>query len=445
MDNTLAKKFTFRSLVLFSIPNIITMVFMSLYSIVDGICVSHFVETDGLSAVNIVYPMVSIELAVSIMLAAGGSSLIARKMGEGRNHEAKSDFTMIVLVSLLLGALIAVLSLAFMRPLLGLLGAGSGSLYELCHEYFCILIAFAPAFLLQTIFQYGLIDAGKPALGMVMMILAGVANIVLDIVFMGSLNMGIRGAAVATVIGYCIPTLFGFIYFSVRKSGTLCFVKPLWNLKTIVQTCSNGAAQMVSNLSTAVTTFLFNITVLRLIGEDGVAAISILLYAQYIFTAVYLGYSSGVAPIFSYNFGNGDKVQLRGLLKNSLIFIVLCSVVSFAISILGAGGITSIFAPDGSPVYDIAVGGFAYFSVGFLFMGTNLFTSAFFTALSDGKTASLLSMLRILVFLTAGILLLPRIAGVTGIWLAVPCAELLALALSVACLRKKQSHIWICK
>lgn len=227
---------------------------------------------------------------------------------------------------------------------------------------------------------------------MVMMILAGVTNIVLDIVFMGSFNMGIR-----------------------------------------------GAAQMVSNLSTAVTTFLFNITVLRLIGEDGVAAISILLYAQYIFTAVYLGYSSGVAPIFSYNFGNGDKAQLKGLLKNSLIFIVLCSAVSFTISIVGAGGITSIFAPAGSSVYDIAVGGFTYFSIGFLFMGINLFTSAFFTALSDGKTASLLSMLRTLVFLTAGILLLPQIAGVTGIWLAVPCAELLALALSVFCLRRNKA------
>lgn len=438
MNNTLAKKFNFGSLVLFSIPNIITMVFMSLYTIVDGICVSNFVGTDGLSAVNIVYPMVSIELAVSIMLASGGSSLIARKMGEGKSHEAKSDFTMLVLVSLLIGILIAVLSLLFMRPLLGALGAGDGSLYELCYDYFCILIAFAPAFLLQTIFQYGLIDAGKPALGMVMMILAGVTNIVLDILFMGPLQMGIRGAAIATVIGYCIPTLFGFIYFSVKKNGSLCFVKPVWSWKTIVRFCLSGAAQMVSNLSTAVTTFLFNITVLRFIGEDGVAAISILLYAQYIFTSVYLGYSSGVAPIFSYNFGNGDKEQLKGLLKNSLIFISLCSVVSFAVSILGAGGIASIFAPAGSAVYEIAVGGFVYFSVGFLFMGINLFSSAFFTALSNAKTASLLSVLRTLVFLTAGILLLPQIAGVTGIWLAVPCAELLALIVSVVCLQKNK-------
>lgn len=439
MDNTLAKKFSFGSLVLFSIPNIITMVFMSLYSIVDGICVSRFVGTDGLSAVNIVYPMISIELAVSIMLAAGGSSLIARKMGEGKNQEAKSDFTMLVVAGLLVGALIAVLSLVFMRPLLGALGAGDGRLYELCREYFCILIAFAPAFLLQTIFQHGFIDAGKPHLGMVMMILAGVTNVVLDILFMGPFHMGIRGAAIATVVGYCIPTLFGFLYFSVKKTGTLSFIKPRWDWKIIVQACSNGAAQMVSNLSTAVTTLLFNITVLRFIGEDGVAAISILLYAQYIFTSVYLGYSSGVAPIFSYNFGNGDKVQLKELLKNSLIFISLCSVVSFAVSILGAGGIASIFAPAGSAVYDIAVGGFAYFSVGFLFMGINLFTSAFFTALSNAKTASLLSMLRTLVFLTAGILLLPQIAGVTGIWLAVPCAELLALILSVVCLQKHKT------
>lgn len=439
MDNTLAKKFSFGSLVLFSVSNIITMVFMSLYTIVDGICVSHFVGTNGLSAVNIVYPMVSVELAVSIMLAAGGSALIARKMGEGKDQEAKSDFTIIVIVSLLLGALIALLSTIFMRPLLSALGAGDGTLYTLCADYFHILIAFAPAFLLQTIFQYALITAGKPTLGMTMMILAGVSNIALDIVFMGPLNMGIRGAAIATVIGYCIPTLFGFVYFSVKKSGTLGFVKPHWNGGTIAETCSYGAAQMVSNLSTAVTTFLFNITVLKFIGEDGVAAISILLYAQYIFTAVYLGYSSGVAPIFSYKYGQNDYAQLKALLKNSLVFIAVCSVVSFVISILGAGTITSIFAPVGSAVYDLGVNGFTYFSVGFLFMGINLFASAFFTALSDGKTASILSILRTLVFLTAGVLLLPYLVGVPGIWLAVPCAEFLALLLSVLSLWKKRN------
>lgn len=439
MDNTLAKKYSFGALVRFSIPNSITMVFISLYTIVDGICVSHFVGTNGLSAVNIVYPMVSVELAVSIMLAAGGSALIARKMGEGRDWKAKEDFTLIVIVSLLLGALIALLSTLFMRPLLSALGAGDGALYALCADYFRILIAFAPAFLLQTIFQYALITAGKPALGMAMMILAGVSNIVLDIVFMGPLNMGIRGAAIATVIGYCIPTLFGFVYFSAKKSGTLSFVKPCWNGKAIAEACSYGAAQMVSNLSTAVTTFLFNITVLKFIGEDGVAAISILLYAQYIFTAVYLGYSSGFAPIFSYKYGESDRAQLKDLLKNSLIFIAVCSVLSFAISILGSGTITSIFAPADSAVYDIAVSGFAYFSVGFLFMGVNLFASAFFTALSDGKTASILSVLRTLLFLTAGILLLPQLVGVPGIWLAVPCAEFLALLLSGVLLWRKRA------
>lgn len=438
MNNPLAKPFRFGSLVLFSIPNIITMVFMSLYTIVDGICVSRFVGTDGLSAVNIVYPMISVELAVSIMLAAGSSALIARKMGEGKNLEAKRDFTIIVFVNLVVGILIAVLSLVLMHPLLVALGAGDGKLYELCYEYFCILIAFAPAFLLQTVFQYALITAGKPALGMVIMILAGVTNIILDIVFMGPLHMGIQGAAIATVIGYCIPTLFGFLYFSVKKSGTLHFVKPLWNGKTIAETCFYGAAQMLSNLATAVTTFLFNITALDLIGEDGVAAVSILLYSEYIFTAVYLGYSSGVAPIFSYKFGNHDQEQLKKLLKSSLIFIAICSVLSSAASFLGAGRITSIFTPAGSAVYDIAVGGFSYFSIGFLFMGINLFTSAFFAALSDGKTASILSVLRTMVFLTAGILLLPRIAGIPGIWFAVPCAELLALLCSIICLWRKR-------
>ncbi len=382
--------------------------------------------------------MVSVELAISIMLAAGSSALIARKMGEGQNDSAKRDFTTVVLATAVMGVVIGVLCLMFMQPLLAALGAPAGMLNTLCTDYFTILIAFAPAFLLQTLCQYALITAGKPALGMTMMILAGVTNIVLDIFSMGPLNMGIQGAAIATVIGYCIPVAFGVVYFTFLRSGSLSFMKPEWSLKPVAQSCVNGAAQMVSNMSTAVTTFLFNITVLKYIGEDGVAAISILLYAQYIFTAVYLGYSSGVAPIFSYKYGDHDTVQLKGLLKNSLIFIGICSVLSFGISLLGAGTITSIFAPAGTPIYDISVHGFRFFSVGFLFMGMNLFTSAFFTAISDGKTASLLSTLRTLVFLTSGIIFLPQMFGVTGIWLSVPCAELLALALSVFCLYRKR-------
>lgn len=441
MNNALARKFNLGSLIWFSIPNIITMICMSLYSIVDGICVSRFIGTDGLSAVNLVYPMISVELAVSIMMAAGGSALIARKMGEGKAHEAKNDFTVIVLATLLVGILIAVLSMIFMRPLLTALGAGEGRLYQLCYEYFSILIAFAPAFLLQSVFQYALVVAGKPSLGMVTMIVAGVTNIVLDILFMGPFQMGIQGAAIATVIGYLVATVFGFIYFAVKKDGTLSFVKPHWDWTVIGSTCANGAAQMVSNLSTAVTTLLFNITTLKYIGEDGVAAISILLYAQYIFTAVYQGYSSGVAPVFSYNFGNGDKKELGKLLKYSLTFIMICSVISCAISALGAGMITAIFTPAGTAVYNIAVNGFYYFSVGFLIMGVNLFTSAFFTAVSEGKTASILSTLRTMVFLTAGIIFLPQIMGVVGIWLAVPFAELLALILSVVFLRKKYTEL----
>ena len=285
MNNTLAQQFNFRSLLQFSFPTIVMMIFMSLYTMVDGVFVSRFVGTNGLSAVNIVYPVISIVVAVGVMLATGGSAVIARKMGEGRGGEAKQDFSMIVLVGIFLGISISLAGLIFIHPLLRLLGSND-AVYGLCYDYAFVLMFFIPAGVLQMLFQTLLVTAGKPVLGLGITVLGGVANIVLDYVFIVPMEMGISGAAAATGIGYSIPAVFGLIYFALYRKGSLCFVRPVWRREVLFKSCGNGASEMVTNLSTAVTTLLFNVIMMRTLGENGVAAITIVLYAQYLLTAV---------------------------------------------------------------------------------------------------------------------------------------------------------------
>lgn len=439
MTNTLARKHTFFSLLRFAMPNIVMMLFSSIYTIVDGIFVARFVGTDALSALNIVFPVISLELAVGIMFATGGSAIIAKKMGEGQRLAAKQDFSLIVLSGFLSALLIVILGLVFMSPILKTLGANA-ALFDYCREYLTILLYFAPLFMLQTMFQFFFVTVGKPNIGLLVILAGGFVNIILDYVFIVPLAMGIQGAALATGIGCCIPALSGLIYFSVERSGTLYFVRPQWRVKVLLRSCLNGASEMVTNLSTAVTTFLFNITMMRFLGENGVASITILLYSQYVFTAIYLGYSAGVAPIISYNYGAQDVAHLKRLLKMSLTFILITSALSFFTALMLGDKITAIFSVRGSAVFDLTVNGFYYFSVSFLFIGVNIFASAFFTALSDGKTSALISFMRTFVFIVLGILLLPLFFNVTGVWLTIPAAELLGIVVSLVCLIKKKEQ-----
>ncbi len=437
--NSLAQKFNFGSLIKFSLPTIVMMVFMSLYTMVDGAFVSRLIGTSALSAVNIVFPLVSVVIAVGVMLATGASAILAREMGQGELHRARQHFTFIILVGLAMGLLISLLGFSFSRPLLQLLGANE-SLYPLCRSYLLALLWFVPAGVLQMLFQTLLVTAGRPGLGLAVTLAGGIANIVLDYLFIGPLQMGIAGAAIATGIGYCIPAVFGLLYFTLKRCGTLFFVQPRFDGPMLLASCTNGSSEMVTNLSTAVTTFLFNIMMMRYLGEDGVAAITILLYAQYLLVAVYLGYATGVAPVISYNYGCQNTGQLRRVFKTSLWFIGGLSLLTFAAASTLAQPIVSLFAPQGSAVFSLAVEGFRLFSFSFLFMGVNVFASALFTAFSNGKVSALLSFLRTFVFIVSSLLVLPQFIGVTGIWLAIPLAELLGVLFSAFFLASRRKR-----
>lgn len=439
MNNTLAKKFTFTSLLSFAIPNVIMMISLSMYIIVDGMFVSRLLGTTALSAVNMVYPAICFEMALAIMAATGGSAIVARKLGEEKYEEAQRNLSFLIVTELLTGIVIAVLGNVFVEEITAFLGT-SPVQAPLSITYARIIFTFAPAFFLQTAFQTFFVTAGKPTLGLVVTLMAGLVNIVLDYIFMAPLQMGIGGAAVATGIGYCVPAIAGLLFFFDRKRNSLHFVRPKFDGRVLLLACTNGSSEMVTNLANAATTFLFNYTLLKYYGEDGVASITILLYFQYIFTALYFGYSNGIAPIISFKYGNGDKVQLKSIFKNSILFLVLSSILSNVLIHLTVRQALTIFTPEGSRVYRIALEGFSLYSLAFIIMGFGIFASALFTAFSDGKSSAIISFSRTFIFIVGSILLFPLVFGETGVWMAVPVAELLGLFVALFFLIKKRGY-----
>lgn len=431
MENTLDQNWNTRSLLRFAFPTIAMMLFMGLYTMVDTIFAARFVNTDALSAINIVCPVINLTVGLGTMLAAGGNAVVSRKMGSGAYTEAKEDFTLLVMVGAVAGFLILAAGLFWMEEILCFLGA-SRRLFPYCREYLTILLLFIPASILQTLFSNLFVTAGKPGLGLLLSLGAGIANIVLDYVFMVPLGLGIRGAALGTGVGYLIPAIAGLVYFAGSK-GTLSFVRPRWNGPVVWESCFNGSSEMVSQLAAAVTTFLFNITMMGLMGEDGVAAITIVIYAQFLLNTLFIGFSIGIAPVVGFNYGNQNDTVQKRVFRISTGFLGVASVVIFLIARLGGPWIVGLFAKKGSAVYEIGVPGFVVFSYSFLVCGFNSYTSALFTALSNGRLSAALSFFRTFGLLAGGILILPRLFGIMGVWLAVPLAEAVMFLVSLGC------------
>lgn len=437
-DNILAKQYSLSTLFRFAFPNVIMMICLSLYIIVDGMFISRILGTTALSSANMVYPAICLEMAIGIMIATGGSAIIARKMGESKIDEARKNFTFLIIVEIIIGLLVAFVGNVFVEEIITFLGATS-SQKELCIPYAQILFSFAPAFFLQTAFQTFMVTAGKPTLGLMITIIAGITNIFLDYIFMSPLKMGMAGAGIATGIGYCVPAIIGIIYFFKVKNNTLHFVVPKTDWKVLLTSCMNGSSEMVTNLANAVTTFLFNYTFLKYYGEAGVASITIILYFQYIFTALYFGYSNGIAPIISFKYGNKDKKQLQQIFKNSLVIIMLSSLFGNIILHLTIKYSVGIFTMD-KAVYTLTISGIRFYSIAFIVMGLGIFSSALFTAFSDGKTSAIISFSRTFVFIVGAILVFPLVFGNIGVWLAVPFAEILGIVVSIFYLYKNRTY-----
>lgn len=428
--NPLSQDFTIKALLKFAFPTIVMMLLMGLYTIVDTVFVARFVGTNALSALNIVCPVINLIVGLGTMLATGGSAIVARKMGEGENVRASQDFTLIISAGIFLGVTITVLGTVWIDSIVRGLGA-SGILFPYCREYLFFLFLFTPASMMQVLFQNLIVTAGRPGVGMVLGVSAGAANILFDYIFMVPLQMGIKGAALGTGIGYLIPTAAGIVFFT-AGNGSLRFRKPLMDISVLAASCANGFSEMVSQAAFAVTTFLFNGIMMKVLGEDGVAAITIIIYTQFLLTALYIGFSLGVAPIISYNYGKRDNGRLKKVFSICMRFIILVSIVIFGAAIAFGSPLVSLFAEKGTSVYEIARKGFLIFPFSFLFCGLNIFTSATFTALSNGKLSAVLSFLRTFGLILVSLLILPEVMGVAGVWLAVPIAELITMVVALS-------------
>lgn len=434
-DEVLNRKIHLGMLVRFALPTILSTVFMSIYSSVDGMFVARLVNTDALSAVNIVMPMIFISSGIGMMFGSGGNALVAKKLGERKEQEAREDFSLLLLVAFISSLVIVGLCALFLRPLLYLLGADDG-LMAYCIPYMIPVLISMPFTIFGTIFSMSYITVGKANLGLAMSVLGGVLNIVLDWLFIAVFHMGITGAAVATSIGYASTSVIGLIYFIVCRKHDLYVVRPKWRSKTIIQSCVNGSSEMIGVFAGSIVAILFNNILMRLAGADGVASITIMLYVQSLFNAVYRGYATGIAPVISYNYGAANKERLKKIHKISIQLILAASAALTVICYILAPAMVRFFAGSNHGVYEMALHGFRIFATSCLLTGINVYASALFTALNDGKTSAILSFCRTVVFLVIPVAALPMMFGIDGVWAAIPVGELLSIMMSIYYFRK---------
>lgn len=435
MINSLDRKISIGSLLKFAAPTIASTLLMEVYGIIDGLFVVHLIGTEALSAVNITFPIVLVIIAVGMMFGTGGSALVARQLGQKREEVARQNFTLITIVALIAGIFVSVLGLIFLDPLLFFLGANE-QLYDYCYEYAHTCLFFLPLMLFTGTFSMFYITRGRAVLGLIFSSIGGITNVVLDYVFIAVFDMGLRGAALATGIGYALVGLIGFVYFSINRRGSLYFVTPKWKTYVISKICINGSSEMVTNLSVCFVTILLNNIVIRLAGSDGVAAITVVLYMQTLLMSVCFGYSMGIAPLTSYNYGKRETPHLQKIFSISTKMIGTMSVFVFLLCLSQSGKLIGLFVDEDTTVYKMALRGFKLFAACFLFMGLNIYASALFTALSNGKVSALLSFCRTFVFVVGLLLLLPVWWEMTGVWLAIPIAEALSFLMTLFYFRK---------
>ena len=381
--------------------------------------------------------MVNVAIAISTMLGTGGSTIISKYLGEGKKERAREALTQFVVLALVLSFVLLIISEIFLTPISRFLGASDILLAD-CRMYLGTAMLFAPACMLQAVFQSFLVTAGRPGLGLALMIGAGISNMVLDYVLIVLCQMGIAGAALATGIGQCIPAVCGLCFFLFTRNE-LRFCRFTFSAKEIGSACYNGSSEMVSQLSNAVITFLLNIVMMSLAGENGVAAITILLYGQFLFNAVYMGFSIGISPIIGFQYGAGNRQKLRNIYKIAFLFVIVSSVLVVAVAVIFSPAIVTIFTKE-QRTWELASVGFRIFAINFLFSGINITSSGFFTALSNGKVSALISFSRTLVFIVISLLILPRIFHITGAWLAILVAEFLTMIISGLMHRK---YFWL--
>lgn len=439
----LSDHFTYRKLLRFVAPSIVMMLCTSVYSIVDGLFVSNFVGKTPFAAVNLIFPILMAMSTVGFMLGTGGSAIVSITLGTGQKERANQYFSMLIYAGVLISIVMSVIGFICM-PMIGSALGAEGELLEYTVIYGRILVAGQTAFILQNMFQSFFPVAEKPELSLKISVAAGLTNFLLDALFIIIFKWGLPGAAAASVAGQAVGGIIPLIYFSRKNSSLLRLTKTGFNGRILLKACTNGSSEMLTNLSTSLVNMLYNFQLMRIAGENGLAAYGVIMYVYFIFAAIFIGYSIGGSPVISYHYGAGNRSELKNLFQKSLIIIGTAGIVLTLLAEALALPLTKIYVGYDTELLKMTCHGFRLYSLAFLLSGFNSFGSSFFTALGDGAVSAAISFLRTLVFQVAVILILPSILGLDGVWLAIGGAELLSLGITIiffAAKKKKYGYL----
>ena len=443
MNISLSDHFTYKKLLRFTFPSIVMMILTSIYGVVDGVFVSNFVGSEAFASINIIMPFLMILGAIGFMTGSGGSALVALTFGTGNEKKAKEIFSFLVYVLIAVGFLFTVGGEILLAPMAKLLGADE-ILLPYCVRYGRIILLALIPFMLQNVFQSFLIAAEKPKLGLAATVAAGVTNMALDALFVAGFRWGIAGAAIATGLSQCVGGLFPLVYFLRPNTSRLRLVKTRLELRPMLNACGNGSSELMSNISSSIVGMIYNFQLLKYLGEDGVSAYGVLMYVQFIFVAIFIGFSIGSAPIVGFHYGAQNHAELKNMLKMSTRLMCGAGVVLTFLAMVLASPLAKLFVGYDEGLYTLTCHAFRLFSFAFLFAGFNIFASSFFTALNNGFISAAISFLRTLVFQTSSVILLPLLFDVDGIWYAITVAEVFATIISVIFLfakRKKYQYM----
>ena len=438
MKIQLSEHFTYKKLLMFTLPSIVMMIFTSIYSVVDGFFVSNYVGKTPFTAVNFITPFLMIIGAIGFMFGTGGSALISKTMGEGDKNKANQLFSLFIYVTIICGIIISALGMVFIHPIAAALGA-EGEMLKNCVTYGRIILIAMPFFMLQFEFQSYFATSGKPQLGLFVTLAAGLTNIILDALFTAVLHWGLVGAAAATAFTQAIGGIIPLIYFCRPNSSLLRLTKTKFDKKSLIKACTNGSSELMTNISMSIVNMLYNIQLMKYAGEDGVAAYGVLMYVNLVFLALFIGYSIGTAPITGYNYGAKNHADLKNRLKKSSVIIGIFAVCMLILAKVLSRPLAEIFVGYDKSLFNLTLRGFKIFSFAFLFSGVSIYGSSFFTALNNGLISALISFLRTLVLQISAVLILPLILGIDGIWISVVTAEFMSMLITVTFIFKMKN------
>lgn len=431
----LSDHFSYGKLLRFTLPSIIMMIFTSIYGVVDGFFVSNFAGATPFAAVNLIMPFLMLFSAIGFMIGTGGSALVAKTLGEGKKQKARTIFSLLIYTLIVFGVVFTVIGQVIIRPVAALLGA-EGDMLEYCVRYGRIILVSLTAFMLQNTFQSFLVTAERPKFGLIVTILAGVTNVVLDALFVVGFRWGVEGAALATAASECVGGLTPLVYFILPNKSPLNLGKTSFCLKVLVRACTNGASEFMTNISMSIVNIFYNFQLMKLAGEAGVAAYGVIMYVNFIFISVFLGYSIGCAPVIGFHYGAQNHRELSNLFTKSIKLVAVSGVALTILAKLLARPLSLVFVSYDKGLFFMTLNGFRLYSLSFAIAGFNVFASAFFTALNNGMVSAVISFVRTLLFQIICVMVLPELLGLNGIWLSIVVAELLSLSLTVGCFIK---------